>query len=257
MRATQLSNAAPDVVAPGHRAARWWMTLATDGEPLSHLHVTAAALREFAATLRARDQERLAALVGQVAREVALAEAAQRLRSPINAPPAERYVWAFGRMADALIVFHANHRSDYHLYPEPQSIREASLHRLVERFPLGEYTRTSALLFTGIGLCSDPRLRADPRSDSAAAALPTLISPEDWDRYTCCGFREGVTLARVSPSARWLRVSLRDLEDAWAGALAAVGAANERQIDTPRLVAAERLARDTLLRSATAISSAS
>jgi hypothetical protein len=163
----------------------------------------------------------------------------------------ERYVWAFRRLGDALTALRANHRSDYHAYAHPQSVREASLDRLWQRFPLPEFPRTTALLFMGMRVCDDPRLLGDPRADALAALAPGLIAPEDWERYTFCGFRQGVALVRVSANSRWLRIGARSLEDAWA--TARLGAETPHsQPSVSALKTAETLARELLVRGASA-----
>lgn len=242
-----------------HPAMSWWYTLAHEETSPARLGVSAAALDEFSETLAARGQEAAARLVAQIAREVARTEAMRRALAPhrtfgevSDQVDGERYVWAFRRLGDALTVLRANHRSDYHAYSRPQTLHEASLDRLYRRFPLDDYPRTTALLFTGMRICDDPRLWADPRANTQASALPALVAPEDWERYTVCGFRQGVALVRVTASARWLRVGARPLEDAWAEARHALDLSTLRVADEERLRLAETRARDTLLRAAPA-----
>ncbi len=246
----------------------------------ARLSVSANALSDFADALAAHGQAAPATLVAQIAREVADDEVAQRAAAPCGksigkgvvarAQSAQhgdaRYVWAFRRLSDALTAMRANHRSDYHAYPHPQTLREASLDRLYQRFPLTDYPRTTALLFTGARICEDPRLWADPRADTLVSAAPAVVVPEEWERYTVCGFRQGVALVRVSEDSRWLRVGAHALEDAWAAAnqegaaLAAYaparrgadGATAIRTTMAGARVTAETLARDTLLRAAPA-----
>ena len=240
-----------------HPAMRWWYTLAHETTPPAHLGASAAALSEFAEALAARGQTSSAALVAQITREVARAEATQRALSSLRRVAQARgdtdeihYVWAFRLLGDALTALRANHRSDYHAYPQPQTLREASLDRLYQRFPLEEYPRTNALLFTGVGICDDPRLWANPRADALASALPEVIAPDDWDNYTVCGFRQGVSLVRVTSSARWLRVGPRTLEDAWAEARRNLPTPTARALDESQQRIAESGARDALLRAA-------
>ncbi len=238
--------------APGrpHPAMRLWMTLAyRDTAPL-RVGVTSAELRAFGQALVEREQTAQAALVAQIAREVTHAESARRNRPGLVDLGAERYIWAFGRVDDALTAFHANHRSDYAAYPEPRTLREASLDRLYRRFPLNDYPRTSVLLFAGVRVCDDPRLQADPAVDTLATLAPEPSAQSAWDNYTCCGFRSGLSLVRVSTSTRWLRVGMRELEDAWAGALDAVKGASAGALDAPQFAAAQAHAHEALLRGA-------
>jgi hypothetical protein len=210
--------------------------------------VTTDALHEFAEALASAGQAAPAALVAQIAREVARSE--QRGQSEQGElRGGERYVWAFRRLGDALVALRANHRSDYHAYPQPQSIHEASLDRLYQRFPLADFPRTTVLLFNGMRICDDPRLLADPRADALAALAPVVIAPEDWGRYTFCGFRQGIALVRVSARSRWLRIGARALEDAWAAARSEAEAPAAHQ-SVSALKTAESLARDTLLHAA-------
>ena len=58
-------------------------------------------------------------------------------------PEGVRYLWAFRRMRDALLVARANHCSDYHAYPLPNTLHEDSLDRLV-RLEGGGNERTGA-----------------------------------------------------------------------------------------------------------------
>ncbi len=221
--------------APTPPSVCWWYTLAHEQTPPDDLCVSAAAAQEFAEALAAAGEAASAALVAQIAREVARGPQGEQRTG------GERYVWAFRRLGDALAALRANHRSDYHAYPQPQTIREASLDRLYQRFPLTDYPRTTALLFTGMRVCDDPRLWADPRADALVSLAPTVVAPEDWGRYTLCGFRQGVALVRVSARSRWLRIGARALEDAWA---------TTRSVSA--LKTAESLARDALLHAAPA-----
>jgi hypothetical protein len=99
-----------------------------------------------------------------------------------------------------------------------------------------------------VRLCEDPRLWADPRADMLAAAAPSAIAPEEWERYTLCGFQQGVSLTRVAAESRWLRLDARTLEGAWAEARDAL----ERSNETAALNLAEARAREALLRAAPA-----
>jgi hypothetical protein len=222
----------------------WWYTLAHEQTPPADLCVSAAAVREFAEALAGAGEATSAALVAQIAREVARGAQGER-----HVGGGERYVWAFRRLGDALAALRANHRSDYHAYPQPQNIHEASLDRLYQRFPLTDYPRTTALLFTGMRVCDDPRLWADPRADALVSLAPAVVAPEDWGRFTLCGFRQGVALVRVSANSRWLRIGALALEDGWA---AARRGAEATPPSGSALKAAESLARDTLLRAAPA-----
>ena len=225
--------------APTPPKVCWWYTLAHEQTPPADLCVTPAAAQEFAEALAGAGEAASATLVAQIARELARgAQGEQR------AGGGERYLWAFRRLGDALAALRANHRSDYHAYPQPQSIREASLDRLYQRFPLTDYPRTTSLLFTGMRICDDPRLWADPRADTLVSFAPTVVAPEDWGRYTLCGFRQGVALVRVSANSRWLRISARALEEAWAEARREAEATPG---SVSALKTAESLARDALL----------
>lgn len=232
-----ISNA-PMAQAPMRPAMCSWYTLAHEQTAPAEVCVGAAALEDFAEALGACGQEASAARMSQIAREVALDALG------------ERYVWAFRRLGDALTALRANHRSDYHAYPHPRSVREASLDRLWRRFPLPEFPRTTALLFMGMRVCDDPRLLGDPRADALAALAPEVIAPEDWGRYTLCGFRQGVALVRVSASSRWLRIGARSLEDAWATARRDAETPPYSQPSVSALKTAETLARELLVRSA-------
>ena len=221
-------------------ATCWWYTLAHEETAPGRLPVSAAALDDFAEALVGSGQTAAAARIAKIAREVARGDGGDE---------GERYVWGFRRLGDALAALHANHRSDYRAYPHPQSIREASLDRLYQRFPLTDYPRTTALLFSGSLVCEDPRLWADPHGDALAALAPEVIAPEDWARYTLCGFRQGVALVRVSMGGRWLRIGARALEDVWADARRdAEAPAVQRGVSV--LKTAESLARETLLHAA-------
>lgn len=233
-----ISNA-PMAQTPLRPAMCSWYTLAHEQTAPAEVCVGAAALADFAEALATCGQEASAARMSQIAREVALDALG------------ERYVWAFRRLGDALTALRANHRSDYHAYPHPQNVREASLDRLWRRFPLPEFPRTTTLLFMGMRVCDDPRLLGDPRADALAALAPEVIAPEDWGRYTFCGFRQGVALVRVSASSRWLRISARSLEDAWAAAR--LGAETPHpQPSVSALKTTETLARELLVRGASA-----
>ena len=226
--------------ASARPATCWWYTLAHEESPPARLSITAAALNDFAEALESCGQAAAAARVAKITREVARGD---------GGAAGERYVWGFRRLGDALAAIRANHRSDYHAYPQPQSIHEASLDRLYQRFPLTDDPRTTALLFSGSLVCEDPRLWADPRADALAAVAPQVIAPEDWGRYTLCGFRQGVALVRVTTGGRWLRIGARALEDAWADARRdAEAPAVQRGVSA--LKTAESLARETLLRAA-------
>lgn len=239
---------APSIPTAAHAAVGWWYTLAYEDVPPARLAVSAAALSEFSESLAMRGQTAPATLIARVAREVTFAETERRTHASYaesgRLEGGDRYVWGFRRLSDALVAARANRRSDYHAYPHPQTLRESSLDRLYQRFPLAEYPRTTVYLFTGMRVCDDPRIGADPRADALVSALPALLAPEDWAYLTVCGFRQGVSLARVGATSRWLRVGVRALEEAWAEANgdAALSAADDR------LRAVETEARDTLLR---------
>lgn len=230
---------APMAQTPMRPAMCSWYTLAHEQTSPAEVCVGAAALEDFAEALANCGQEASAARMAQIAREVALGSLG------------ERYVWAFRRLGDALTALRANHRSDYHAYPHPQSVREASLDRLWQRFPLPEFPRTTALLFMGMRVCDDPRLLGDPRADALAALAPEVIAPEEWGRYTFCGFRQGVALVRVSANSRWLRIGARALEDAWAAARQDAETSHG-QPSVSALKTAETLAREMLVRGAPA-----
>lgn len=217
----------------------WWYTLAHVETPPARLSVTPAALDDFSDALVSCGEVAAAARIAKIAREVARGDGGDQ---------GERYVWGFRRLGDALAALRANHRSDYHAYPHPQSIYEASLDRLYQRFPLTDYPRTTALLFSGSLVCEDPRLWANPRADALAAVAPEVIAPDEWGRYTLCGFRQGLALVRVSANGRWLRIDARALEDTWAQARRdAEAPAVQRGVSV--LKTAESLAREALLRS--------
>lgn len=233
--------------APTHPTVCWWYTLAHEQTSPADLCITAAAAQEFAEALAAAGEAASAALVAQIARELA-----RGVQGEQRAGNGERYVWAFRRLGDALVALRANHRSNYRAYPQPQTIHEASLDRLYQRFPLTDFPRTTALLFNGMRVCDDPRLWADPRADTLGALAPTVVAPEDWGRYTLCGFRQGVALVRVSASSRWLRIGARALEDAWAAARSEAEATTATPRSVSALKTAESLARDALLHAAPA-----
>lgn len=241
-------------VSSPHMAVNWWYTLAHEDMAPTQLAVPAADLAAFAEALAGRGQVAPAALVARIAREVAYAEAELRARNPYGAaesaagPGGERYVWAFRRLGDALEAVRATRRSDYHRYPQPRSLREASLDRLYQRFPLVDFPRGSALLFTGMNVCDDPRIGPDPRADALASEVPAALPPDAWQRYTICGFRQGIALVRVSATARWLRIGARALEDAWADARSDPSESSERVGEERHLRVAEERAREALLR---------
>ncbi len=189
-------------------AASWWYTLAHATKPAKSQALSGATLDELIACLKARGTP-----VPPPLRE----HACLRVRSALAAEGL-RYLWAFRSLRDALLVARANHRSDYHEYPLPTSLAEASLDRLYHRFPLGDFPQTTILLISGSYICDDPLLGPDPEPCSLVAAQPTAIPLEDWDRYTLCGFSRGAALISVLPSDRWLRILPDDVEDAWADA---------------------------------------
>jgi len=246
---------APVIPTAAQSAVRWWYTLAYDDASPARMAVSAGALGQFSEALAALGKTAPAALIARVMREVTFAEAEQRARASddetgqsIATAGGERYVWAFQRLSDAMAAARVNRRSDFHAYPQPQTLREASLDRLFQRFPLVEYPRTRVYLFTGMEVCDDPRIGADPCANALVAEIPALVAPEDWGRYTVCGFRQGVSLVRVNATSRWLRVGLRTLEAAWAEATGDLPSS----ADDARLLAAETDARDALLRIAAA-----
>ncbi len=196
----------------GSEAARapaaWFYTLAHAETPLRELALTEEDLRDLVETLRARNLPLPAELAASRARRA-------RASDPFSGA---RYIWAFPSLRDALLAARANRRSDYHPYPRPATLREASLDRLYRRFPLDEFPRASVILFSGALACADPLLGPDPAPGSLAAELADAIGPDLWERYTLCGFRLGVSLVRVTSSDRWVRMAPRALEDAWAGA---------------------------------------
>ncbi len=195
----------------GRQAARapatWFYTLAYREAPLRDLALTEDDLRDLVETLRARNLPLPA--------ELASPRARSRRASASGPLSGARYIWAFSALRDALQAARANRRSDYHAYPRPASLHEASLDRLYHRFPLSEFPRVSVILFSGASVCPDPLLGADPASGSLAAELVDALAPDLWDRYTLCGFRQGVSLVRSSPTDRWVRMAPRTLEDAW------------------------------------------
>lgn len=212
----------------------WWYTLAHAGTPARGLALPGVALDQLITCLERhgmpvpaplRDHERL------------------RRRSALS-PEGLRYLWAFRRMRDALQVARANHRSDYHAYSLPNTLREDSLNRLYRRFPLDEYPKTTIMLISGAFVCDDPLLGPDPAPHSLAAVAPTAIAPSDWARYTLCGFELGASLLSVLPTDRWLRVTPPALEDAWAAATYQLQA----QGTIPTSQAVERVTLDLLLR---------
>lgn len=239
-------------------AMSWWYTLAHEETPPARLAVRATDLDALAASLAERGQAAPATLVGRMGREVARAEVERRARDPYGQAEAamdaggECYVWAFRRLGDALMALRAIRRSDYHPYPHPTNLREDSLNRLFQRFPLVDFPRATALLFTGARVCDDPRIGADPRAERLAMEAPATLAPEEWARYTLCGFREGVALARVDAAAHWLRIGPRTLEDTWAAAREQCTPHAERIGEERLLLLAEERARETLLRIAPA-----
>lgn len=222
---------APDRVTP---RATYWYTLAHATTPAKELALSGAALDDLIACLDARGLSVAASL---------RAHDQLRQRSAL-ASEGLRYLWAFGRMRDALLAARANHRSDYHAHPYPRTLREASLDRLFRRFPLTDFPQTTLLLVSGSYVCDDPLLGPDPGPFSLAADLSTLITPREWDRYTLCGFERGAALVSALPSDRWLRISMATFEDTWSAATRQLQA----QGATPSARAVERVALDLLLR---------
>lgn len=198
LRATSAEEAMPP-------AASWWYTLAHATKPAKAQALSGAALDGLIACLEERGLP-VATLLRQ---HVCL-----RMRSAL-APEGMRYLWAFRSLRDAMLVAQANRRSDYHAYPHPTSLHEASLDRLYYRFPLTDFPQTTILLISGSFVCDDPLLGPDPEPHSLAAAQSTAIAPEDWGRYTLCGFTRGASLISVLPSDRWLRILPSDVEEAW------------------------------------------
>ncbi|HEU0026327.1 MAG TPA: hypothetical protein VFQ25_04360 [Ktedonobacterales bacterium] len=208
--------------------ATWHYTLAHAETPLRERALSEDDLRDVVETLRARNLPLPAELASPSARA--------RRASGSGPLSGARYTWAFSSLRDALQAARANRRSDYHAYPQPTTPREASLDRLYRRFPLDEFPRTTVILFSGAPICPDPLLGADPAPGSLAAELADAMRPELWNRYTLCGFRQGASLVRVTPSDRWVRVSPRALEDAWATAerhLRALAAPNRDETGAP------------------------
>ena len=190
--------------------ASWWYTLAYTESPLREQALDDEELRDLVETLRARNMPLPA--------ELASPRARARRASASDPLSGARYIWAFSSLRDALLAARANRRSDYHAYPRPASLREASLDRLYRRFPLDEFPRASVILFSGATVCPDPLLSSDPAPGSLAAELAGALGPDLWERYTLCGFRQGASLVRVASSDRWVRITPRALEDAWATA---------------------------------------
>src|SRR5579859_4247497 len=172
--------------------ATWWYTLAYAETPLREQALTDDDLRDLVETLRARNLPLPA--------ELASPRARARRASASGPLSGARYIWAFSSLRDALLAARANRRSDYHAYPQPATLREASLDRLYRRFPLDEFPRASVILFSGATVCPDPLLGPDPAPGSLAAELAGVMGPELWDRYTLCGFRQGASLVRVVSS---------------------------------------------------------
>lgn len=189
-------------------SASWWYTLAHATHPAKALALSGATLDGLIAHMEARDLPVVPTL---------RQHACLRRQSAL-APEGLRYLWAFRSLRDALQVARANRCSDYHPYPNPASLGEASRDRLYQRFPLGEFPQTTILLISGSFVCDDPLLGPDPAPHSLAAAAPTAIAPEDWNRYTVCGFTHGAALISALPSDRWLRIAPPAVEDAWATA---------------------------------------
>ncbi len=195
---------------PAPAPAAWWYTLAYVETPLREQALTDDDLRDLVETLRARNLPLPA--------ELASPRASARRASASDPLSGARYIWAFSSLRDALLAARANRRSDYHSYPQPASLREASIDRLYRRFPLDVFPRASVILFSGATVCPDPLLCPDPASGSLAAELAGAMGSELWERYTLCGFRQGASLVRVASSDRWVRMTPRALEDAWAAA---------------------------------------
>lgn len=193
---------------PAPAAATWYYTLAHAGTPLRDLSLTEDSLRDLVDTLRERNLPLPAELASPRARRA-------RASGPLSG---SRYLWAFSSLRDALLAARANRCSDYHAYPQPATLREASLDRLYRRFPLDDFPHTSVILFSGAPVCPDPLLGADPAPGSLAAELTDAMGPDLWGRFTLCGFRRGASLVRVMPTDRWVRMAPRALEDAWAAA---------------------------------------
>lgn len=194
---------------PAHAPDTWWYTLAHAETPLRERALTEDDLRALLELLRARGAPLPAELASPRAR-------ARRASDPLSGA---RFIWAFASLRDALQAARANRRSDYHAYPQPATLREASLDRLYRRFPLDEFPRTSVILFSGALVCPDPLLGADPAPGSLVAELADAITPALWERFTLCGFRQGASLVRVTPADRWVRMAPRALEDAWGAAV--------------------------------------
>jgi hypothetical protein len=146
--------------------------------------------------------------------------ASPRARARLTSGPhsGARYIWGFTSLRDALQAARYTRRSDFHAYPEPATLRESSLDRLYRRFPLSEFPRASVILFSGSLVCPDPLLAADPAPGSLVAELADALGSDTWERYTLLGFRQGLSLVRVMPADRWVRLTLGALEDAWAAA---------------------------------------
>ncbi|HEX9038984.1 MAG TPA: hypothetical protein VF808_18525 [Ktedonobacterales bacterium] len=226
---------------PASAPANWLYTLAHAETPLRDLALGEEDLRVVVEALRARNVPLPAELAAPPAR---------RARGPLAGA---RYIWAFSSLRDALQVARLNRRSDYHAYPQPSSLREASLDRLFRRFPLTEFPRASVILFSGTRICLDPLLAADPLPGSLAADLAEALGPTLWERFTLLGLRQGASLARVTPADRWVRLRPRTLEDAWEvaernlRALAASERAEDTEAPQPELGDMETLAFQALL----------
>lgn len=201
-----------DPPRPAQAPLAWSYTLAYAETPLRALALGEDELRAVVETLRAHNLPLPTEL------------AASSARRAQGAPGGARYIWGFASLRDAIQVARAIRRSDYHAYPEPASLREASLDRLYRRFPLAEFPRARVILFTGASVCLDPLLGPDPAPGSLGAELPDALGPAIWERYTALGLRQGVALIRVTPNDRWVRLAPRTLEDAWAAGARALTA---------------------------------
>jgi len=185
--------------------ASWWYTLAHATQPAKALALSGATLDGLVAHLESRS----------LPVAPALRQHARLRRQSALAPEGLRYLWAFRSLRDALQVARMNRYSNYRAYPDPGSLREASLDRLYRRFPLGEFPETTILLISGSFVCADPLLGPHPPPNSLANAAPDAIAPEDWDQFTLCDLALGASLISVLPSDRWLRIPPPAVEDAW------------------------------------------
>jgi hypothetical protein len=186
----------------------WSYTLAYTETPLRERALSGEELSALVETLRTRGIPLPA--------ECASPRARARLTNEPHS--GARYIWGFTSIRDALQAARYTRRSDFHAYPDPATLREASLDRLYRRFPLSEFPRASVILFSGSLVCPDPLLTGDPASGSLVAELADALGPDAWERYTLLGFRQGLSLVRVMPADRWVRLTLGTLEDAWAAA---------------------------------------